>query len=125
VLQTGLAMKKILLVVGAIASMVVIAIIVGSLFDLPVTSIMGILVGVSMLVAAGVDKFGSAKYATNYSAPGFALMGLGILTTTATELISGLSEIVDIFISVSGAVLILGGIVILVIGMKKKAAETE
>jgi len=118
-------MKKILLFVGAIASTVVIAIIVGSLFDLPITSIMGILVGVSMLVAAGVYKFGSAKYATNYSAPGFTLMGLGILTTTATELISGLSETVDIFISVSGAVLIIGGVVILAIGWKKKADQPE
>ena len=117
-------MKKILLVVGGIASVVVVTIVVGRAFDLPTTPIMGVLVGVGFLVAAGVARFGSSKSGATYEAPGFALLGLGILATDATERISGLSEIVDIFISVIGAVLIIGGVIVLARGVKKKAGRT-
>ncbi len=105
--------------------MVVVSIVVGRAFDLPTAAIMGVIGVVTLLIASGVDKFGPAKYRTGYSAPGYALMGLGILVTTATELISGWSEMVDVVLSVLGSVLIIGGVVILFVGIKKKAGDPE
>ena len=105
--------------------MVVVSNVVGRAVDLPTAAIMGVIGVVTLLIASGVDKFGPAKYRTGYSAPGYALMGLGILVTTATELISGLSKATEIVLSVLGSVFIIGGVVILFVGIKKSADQPE